>query len=83
MSPKIEDGDVVIVRKQSEIESGEIAIVYVNGYEATCKRVITNKTGLILQPINPTHFPQSFDWSEVHELPVAIAGKVVEARRFF
>lgn len=72
MMPDIKDGDVVIVREQDSVETGEIAIVYVNGYEATCKKVIINKTNLILQPLNPTYEAQAFDWSEVHELPVAI-----------
>jgi repressor LexA len=38
MSPDIKDGDVIIVRQQPDIESGEIAVVIVNGFDATVKR---------------------------------------------
>ena len=37
MEPRIKDGDVVIVRQQPEVESGDVAIVVVNGDSATCK----------------------------------------------
>ena len=33
------EGDVVIVRKQENAESGEIVIAMVNGCDATCKRL--------------------------------------------
>lgn len=39
MEPKFSDGDVVIVRKQEDVDSGDIAIVLVNGDEATIKKV--------------------------------------------
>lgn len=38
MEPRIKEGDVVIVRKQPDVESGEVAIVLVNGDEATIKK---------------------------------------------
>lgn len=81
MSPEIRSNDIVIVRKQSQVESGEIAIVYVNGYHATCKRVMATKTGIILQPINPSFETLSYDWIEVGGLPVVIVGKITEVRR--
>ena len=40
MLPKICDGDIVIVRKQPDVESGETAIIMANGDEATCKKVV-------------------------------------------
>lgn len=39
MLPKLEEGDVVIVKKQADVETGDIAIVLVNGDEATIKQV--------------------------------------------
>lgn len=39
MEPKISDGDVVIVRKQEDAESGDICVVMVNGDDATVKRI--------------------------------------------
>ncbi|WP_459129891.1 LexA family protein [Guggenheimella bovis] len=83
MAPKILDGDIVIVRVQSEVESGSVGVIYINGYEATCKKIIYNETSLIIQPLNPSYDPMSFTWDEVEELPIKILGKVIELRRSF
>lgn len=45
MSPRIQDGDVVIVRKQSDVDSGNVAIVCVNGDSATCKQIKNTPKG--------------------------------------
>ena len=39
MEPKISNGDVIIVRKQDYADNGDIAVVLVNGDEATVKRI--------------------------------------------
>lgn len=84
MEPKMSDGDVVIVRKQETIETGEIAIVCVNGDEATCKKVIIKENGaVILQPLNPSHDTMYFTPDEVASLPITILGRVVELRAKF
>ena len=41
MEPRICKGDVVIVRKQSDIDSGDIAIVIIDGERGTCKNIQT------------------------------------------
>lgn len=53
MTPSIQEGDVVIVRKQSDVDSGDIAIVLVNGFEATCKQVMKSSDGITLISFNP------------------------------
>ncbi len=83
MSPRICDKDVVIVKQQNEVENGDIAIVLVNGDDATCKKVIKKDTGIMLMPLNNEFEPMFFGWSEVQNLPVAIIGKVVELRGKF
>ena len=84
MEPRMHSGDVVIVRKQETIENGEIAIVCVNGDEATCKKVLKKDNGaIILQPLNPTHDPLYFTPDEVSTIPITILGKVVELRAKF
>lgn len=80
MSPEIRDGAVVIVRKQDTIESGELAVVAINGDTATCKKVVLDKNGMYLMPINPVFPPLFFSVEQVKSLPVRILGKVVEAR---
>lgn len=84
MEPKMSDGDVVIVRKQETIDNGQIAIVCVNGYEATCKKIMIKPNGaIILQPLNPTHEPMFYTPEEVEALPITILGRVVELRAKF
>ena len=50
----IQDGDLAILKKQSEIENGEIAAVLVDD-EATLKKVYRDKTQLILRAANANY----------------------------
>ncbi len=80
MEPKIENGSIVIVRQQEDVESGSIVIALVNGDDAVCKKLIKSKNGLSLVSLNPAYDPMIFTNSEVDSLPVKIIGKVVEIR---
>lgn len=81
MEPRICEGDVVIVRKQSDVESGDVAIVLVNGNEATVKRVKKTEEGIILIANNmDVYSPHFYSNKEIRELPVQVIGKVVELR---
>lgn len=80
MLPKYVEGDTIIVKAQTDCESGEDAVVYVNGYDATLKKVFKQPFGIMLQPLNPEYEPIFYDYSdETH--PVNIVGVVVEIRR--
>ncbi|PXX77381.1 LexA family transcriptional regulator [Dielma fastidiosa] len=81
MYPFIMEGDVVIVRKQDTIESGQVAIVMVNGDEATCKKVVIKNGGIVLVGHNPEFTPLYYSAEEVETMPVRIIGKVIEIRR--
>lgn len=80
MEPRMCEGDVVIIRKQESCESGQTAIVMVNGDEATCKRVVYHDNGLSLVSYNPVFPPQFYTSAEVETLPVKILGVVAELR---
>ena len=80
MEPRMFAGDVVIVRYQQEIESGDIAIVAINGDEATCKKITLTSDGIILNSLNPKYEPRFLSSEAVQKLPVRILGKVVEVR---
>lgn len=82
MWPDYLPGDVVIVRKSPTCESGNICVVYVNGYDATLKQVKISQDGEItLVPRNQNYPPKTYSREEVLTLPVSIAGIVVELRR--
>lgn len=81
MEPRICAGDVVIVRKQDDAETGDLVIAMINGNEATCKRLMKYKNGIRLMPNNPAYEPLYFSNKEIEEKPVKIIGKVVENRQ--
>lgn len=80
MEPKISDGDVVIVRRQPDVDSGDIAVVLVNGDDATVKRIKKSPQGVTLIPSNPAYEPMYYSNDEIESLPVQILGRVVELR---
>lgn len=82
MWPDYLPGDVVIVRKTPCFESGDVCVVYVNGYDATLKQVKSQDDGaMTLVPRNQSYPPRTYSKEEVMELPISIAGVVVELRR--
>lgn len=84
MEPTLRDGDVVIVKKQSTVDSGDIAIVLVNGNDATVKEVKEGPAGITLIGHNAVVYtPQFYSNKDIQNMPVQIIGKVVEMRRKF
>ena len=83
MEPRIYDKDVVIVRRQSTVDNGDIAIILVNGEEATCKKIKKTPEGVMLIPLNPDYDTMFYSNNDIEQLPVAILGKVVEVRSKF
>ena len=81
MSPRYEDGDTIILRKQDTCNSGQDCAVMVNTDEATFKRVRITESGIALMPINPAYEPKFYTNKEVIELPVRILGVVIQLRR--
>lgn len=80
MEPKFSEGDVVIIRKQNDLENGDIAVVLVNGNDATIKKVVKQQSGISLVALNPTYSPIFYTNQEIENLPVIVLGKVVELR---
>lgn len=74
------DGDIVIVKQQPTVEDGQIAVVRVNGEDATIKRFQQNGNVVILTPqsYNSEHQVQIYDISQT---PISIIGLAVECRK--
>ena len=83
MAPRIQPGDVVIVRVQSDAESGDVVIAKVNGDDACCKKLLKHADGITLLSFNQDYEPLSFNKHDIVSLPVSIIGKVVELRGKF
>ena len=83
MEPRIYEGDIVIVRVQPTAETGDLAVVIVNGDEATVKKIKILPEGILLQPFNPAYQPFFYSKTDIENKPVRIFGKVVELRAKF
>ena len=83
MEPRICQGDVIILRRQPDVESGQIAAVLVNGGNAACKKVVKQPNGISLVSLNPAYPPMFYTNEEIASLPVTILGKMVELRAKF
>ena len=71
----IYDGDIVIVQQWETVENGEIAVVLVDGEDATVKRFYKENGGYRLQPENDTMEP-------IFVREAAVLGKVVGLIRY-
>ena len=74
INARIFDGDVVYIRQQNTVDSGEIAAVLIDG-EATLKRVRVYDDHISLEPENPQYRPLVY-WGEEMNT-VRILGKAV------
>lgn len=81
MEPLFSDGDIAIVHKQDNFDSGNTCIVLINGDEATVKKVVRMDDGIDLIAMNPYYPVRHFNKNEMNEIPVKIIGKVIEARK--
>ena len=70
----IQDGDVVFIRADADVQNGQIAAVR-NGDEATLKRVRRTDHGVILMPENPDYDP--IIYTEGSDADVEIMGLAV------
>ena len=84
MYPEIKDGDIAIIRRQDTVETGDIAVVFVNGEDATIKKIKKMDDGIMLIGFNTAVYePHFYNRDEIADLPVKIYGKLVEVRRKF
>lgn len=70
MFPKIEEGDIIQVRKQTSVDSGSIAVVLVDRAEGMVKKVVYGKDWIELHSINPMYPIQEFKGPDVQRLEV-------------
>lgn len=77
INARIFDGDIVYIRKQSDVENGEIAAVLINNLEteATLKRVYKTDSSIRLCAANPTYADMVYEKEAMND--VTIIGKAV------
>lgn len=81
MDKIFQDGDIVVVEKDSVVENGQLGVVMINGYNATVKRIRYNGDQIILIPEsnNSSHYPQVYGKND----EVKIIGRVVASQKLF
>lgn len=79
MEPRISEGDLALVKKQSDVESGDLAIVLINGDEGVIKKVIKRDDCLELHSFNAYYPVRVFSGQALQN--VKIIGKVINTTR--
>lgn len=70
MYPKIEDGDIVQVRKQSTVDNGRVAVVLIDGEDALVKRFYHEGNRIVLKSFNPEYPPRYFEREDMNRVQV-------------
>ena len=83
MLPELHDRDLVIVRKQTTLEDGDIGVFEIGDEGTTIKEYQRLKRHIVLMPFNDEYEGRFISFKEVDELPVLILGKVIEVRRSY
>lgn len=79
MSPRIDDGDYLLIRKQTTLDSGDVGVFVVDGQEGVVKKVVYDADNIELISFNPYYPPMKF--SGLNVLRVRVCGKVIESKR--
>lgn len=78
MEPRIQDGDLALVRRQQTLDDGDLGVVVFGEGEGTLKRYRKRGNAILLQPFNPSYKQIVISGQELDNL--YIAGKVVETK---
>jgi len=81
MSPKLDDGDMVLVRKQSSIDNGDVGVFLIDGCDGVVKKVKYDRNYIELHSFNPYYPVRRFEGSEIQR--ISVVGKVVESKRIW
>ncbi len=69
----IEDGDLIVIRKEEEAREGQIVVAWIDGEGNTLKRLKKNKDGiLMLHPENPKYDDIPLDEARLQGIAVQI-----------
>ena len=74
----ISDGDTVIIKKTSSVDSGQIAVVLIDEQEATLKKIRKKGNTIALEAANPNYGSKIYAANRIK-----IQGKLVSLYRNF
>jgi len=81
MEPRLYEGDLVLVRKQTSIDSGTYGVVTIDDEEGVVKIVEYDKDSITLISQNHNYPPRRFSGAEVER--IRVIGKVIESKSKF
>lgn len=76
MNLKFNEGDIVLVQKQDDLENNEIGVILVNGFDATVKKYRKENNLVILEPMS-TNLENTVQIYNPKDTPIKIIGKVI------
>lgn len=81
MEPRLYEGDLVLVRRQTSVDSGAYAVVTIDDDEGVVKKIEYDKDSVTLISQNHNYPPRKFIGEEAER--VRIIGKVIESKSKF
>ncbi len=81
MEPRLYEGDLVLVRRQSSIDNGSYGVVTIDDEEGVVKIVNYDKDSITLVSQNHNYPPRKFSGADVQR--IRVIGKVIESKSKF
>lgn len=81
MEPRLYEGDLVLVRRQTSVDSGAYAVVTIDDDEGVVKKVEYEKDSVTLISQNHNYPPRKFSGADAER--IRIIGKVIESKSKF
>ena len=78
MSPRIRDGDYIVIRKETEPENGKVALLAIEGKQTALRRIIRHRHGITLAAFSPDVEPVVYSNEEMESVPVTVIGEAIE-----
>lgn len=72
MAPKFQPDDLVLVRQQTEVDDGDIAVVLIDHEEATLKKVFRSNGTVWLHALNPVYEPLKYQATDIRIIGKAL-----------
>ena len=70
MSPLIDDGSEILVKKQDCVDNGQIGVVLIDGEDAVVKKISYGDDWIELISVNPYYPPRRFEGADVQRVRV-------------
>ncbi|MBQ6928226.1 MAG: S24 family peptidase, partial [Oscillospiraceae bacterium] len=81
MYPFYMDGDIVIIEKGSNFNTGNDILLTIGKSDAIIRKCAKEPNGILIKSINPIFKTQFYNFDEMSSLPITILGKAKQIIR--